>query len=271
MPKRPRSHVNEDLSRARLHEIFTRQGWTVEDLDKDYGEDLLVRIFVDGSATPWTFYVQAKSTDNIAKFLTRDGDALEYRLDEAHLTHWDKFWEPVLLSLWDSVTDKTYWEVIQTPERPLRFTKSGAPRLQIPLDNILNEQSVHWIARRTQARHQRFEMEQHGADVLLEQLKNALGVDVSYDSQAGILMIDKPEGGADVTLFGKRAEQMESLLEMTGMDGDEALEHAFRLLSQVSEAFMKGGHMFIQDKSGNTIQEFKDIREFLKYVDREEI
>lgn len=42
MPKRPNSHVLEDLSRNRLHNVFEREGWTVEDLRKDYGEDLLI-------------------------------------------------------------------------------------------------------------------------------------------------------------------------------------------------------------------------------------
>jgi hypothetical protein len=46
MPARPRTHELEDLSRSRLREAFVRHGWTAEDLQKDYREDLLVRIFV---------------------------------------------------------------------------------------------------------------------------------------------------------------------------------------------------------------------------------
>ena len=53
MPRRPRQHILEDLARAELHRVFEEFGWAVEDLKKDYGEDLLVRIFDKGVATPY--------------------------------------------------------------------------------------------------------------------------------------------------------------------------------------------------------------------------
>ena len=71
MPRRPRSHHLEDLSRNRVHDAFTAVGWTVEDLRKDYGEDLFVRIFQDGRATLLCFFVQAKATDNLERHLTK--------------------------------------------------------------------------------------------------------------------------------------------------------------------------------------------------------
>jgi hypothetical protein len=42
MPQRPRSHEVEDLSRNRLRYAFNGVGGTVEDLRKDYAEDLLI-------------------------------------------------------------------------------------------------------------------------------------------------------------------------------------------------------------------------------------
>lgn len=65
MPKRPRSHEIEDITRRRLRDIFGTCGWVVWDLYPDYGEDFLVRIFTDAIATHFSFFVQAKGTDTI--------------------------------------------------------------------------------------------------------------------------------------------------------------------------------------------------------------
>ena len=91
MPKRPRQHVLEDLARARLHRDFASIGWSVEDLGKDYGEDLLVRIFEDGHATPWSFFVQSKATDHLDKIRLNDGLHLAVPLASTHLQHWALF------------------------------------------------------------------------------------------------------------------------------------------------------------------------------------
>jgi hypothetical protein len=113
MPRRPRSHHLEDLSRKRLHDAFGAVGWTVEDLRKDYGEDLFVRIFQDGRATPLCFFVQAKATDNLERHLAK-GERLTFPVERRHVDHWQQFWEPVILSLWDSKDDRTYWTCVQT-------------------------------------------------------------------------------------------------------------------------------------------------------------
>ena len=98
----------------RLHRDFSSPGWTVEDLGLDYGEDLLVRIFDEGMATPWSFYVQSKATDCLDKLRMSDGLNLALRVSSAHLRHWSRFWEPVVLAFDDANCDVTYWEVIQS-------------------------------------------------------------------------------------------------------------------------------------------------------------
>ena len=84
----------EDLSRNRLHAAFESYGWTVEDLAKDYGEDLLVRIFDRGIATPYSFFVQAKATDRIAAYIRQD--MVAFPIETGHLRHWVRFSEPVI-------------------------------------------------------------------------------------------------------------------------------------------------------------------------------
>jgi hypothetical protein len=114
MPKRPRSHELEDLSRNRLHNIFVSNGCVVEDLHKDYGEDLLVRIFEQGKATPFAFFVQAKATDHIDQYMHKNRRKLSFPIDLEHINHWNQFWEPVILTVWDANSDITYWESVQT-------------------------------------------------------------------------------------------------------------------------------------------------------------
>src|SRR5215469_3206161 len=118
MPKRPRSHEIEELSRGRLRDLFGRLGWVVWDLHPDYGEDLLVRIFINGVATHYSFFVQAKATDHIDRYLDKERRNISYPIDIEHLQHWEQFWEPVILTVWDATSDITYWQVVQDYLRP---------------------------------------------------------------------------------------------------------------------------------------------------------
>jgi hypothetical protein len=91
MPRRPRSHILEDISRNKLHEAFDSVGWTVEDLREDYGEDLFVRIFADGVATPLSFFVQAKGTDNLSRHIDSHTGTVEFSVKRRHVEHWKQF------------------------------------------------------------------------------------------------------------------------------------------------------------------------------------
>jgi hypothetical protein len=113
MPKRPRSHLIEDQSRQRLRDLFGQLGWVMRDLYPDYGEDFLVRVFNNGIATHYSFFIQAKGTDHIEKCIRKNKEYLTYPVDIEHLEHWENFWEPVVLTVWDSKSDTTYWEIIQ--------------------------------------------------------------------------------------------------------------------------------------------------------------
>lgn len=62
MPRRPRNHALETKSR-RLFEAAIPDDWVVTEAGTDYGVDLRVEIFEDGSATGLQFNVQLKATD----------------------------------------------------------------------------------------------------------------------------------------------------------------------------------------------------------------
>src|SRR5690348_1722059 len=157
MPKRPRSHQLEDISRNRLHQIFEEAGWTVEDIAKDYGEDIFVRIFDKGKSTPFSFFVQAKATDNLAKHLVRETRDIYYRVDAEHLVHWGTFREPVILTLYDAKSDTTHWTCIQNALARLPktrdVTKHKSSRIVICASDTLNANGLRRIRQIAQHRH----------------------------------------------------------------------------------------------------------------------
>jgi hypothetical protein len=99
MPNRPYSHNLEARSHNRLHEVFEQPGWVVEDLRNDYGEDLFVRIFEKGKATPFSFFIQAKATNHIERYMHADRKCISYPIKADHFKHWMHFWEPIILTV----------------------------------------------------------------------------------------------------------------------------------------------------------------------------
>jgi hypothetical protein len=266
-PYRPRSHQIADKSIVRLHDVFVSAGWTVEDLDKDYGEDLLVRIFKDGQATPYTFYVQAKSSDNISRYLRKNDDFIHYPFDANHLAHWDDFWEPVVLTIWDSQADLTYWETVQMPERRPNIARKQ-PIAFIPTSNILDDEGLRRISSRTIKRHERFAMEQQGAQLLVDRLQEVLGVEISYDAQQGLLIVTKADGNMEVTYFGKMAERLEKMARDSHISPQEVADRSIHLLAQVANAFSQGNQIVLIDAEGEMKQRWATPKELMRYIER---
>ena len=217
MPNRTRSHQLEDFSRNRLHSLFEEAGWTVEDLSKDYGEDLLVRIFENGNTTPLSFFVQAKATDNLSRYLDRNSNSFRYPLSHAHLTHWERFQEPVILTLWNSQSDITYWTCIQDALVQLDvigdLKKRKTVRVPIFFANVLNGQSLKQIHNITHARYKRLERETAGSRFLIELLESKLGVKIEYSSD-GIVIVERPKKEVEIKFFGRPAEVIEKLADL---------------------------------------------------------
>src|SRR5437764_13417330 len=114
MTQRPRAHLLETLSRDHLTTLFGQRGWTVESIKYDYGEDLLVRVFHNGKATPFIFFVQAKAYSSTQSLLIRRGRYLSVPVDADHLASWRNFREPVVFAVWDRSSNVTYWQTVQT-------------------------------------------------------------------------------------------------------------------------------------------------------------
>jgi len=280
MPKRTRAHQLEDISRNRLRDIFINLGWVVEDLNQDYGEDFLVRIFEKGKATHFSFYIQAKSTDNISTYLSKDKKQISYPIKSDHIEHWNRFWEPVVLTVWDSDTDITYWEIIQTfveDNKRYNSTKKKGKSLSvnIPIENKLDAEGVKLIIVRTKSRFERFEREQEGTEMIIEVLNEQLGLKIEYNPQSGILILPKGtfvkdlEGGSTLVGFGKFAAKVESLQGKYGILPDDIILDSMNLIGQVIETFSSGNQIAISDEDGTILDSWDTLQKLFHHVNRD--
>jgi hypothetical protein len=250
MPKRTRSHELEDCSRNRLHRLFEEVGWTVEDLSKDYGEDLLVRIFEGGETTPLSFFVQAKATDNLFRYLDSNSNSYRYPLSHAHLAHWEGLHEPVILTIWNSSSDITYWICIQDELAQLgglvELTKGKTVRIPIPCENVLNAQSVTQIQSISRVRYRRLESEIAGSRVLVEFLESELGVKAEYSSD-GIFLIERSDGQLHGKVFGRVYDQLDQIGEIFNTSQQSALDLALEGFFNVFKKYEKTGRFPVRN------------------------
>ncbi len=275
MPKRPRSHILEKISRNRLYEAFTQVGWVVWDLQPDYGEDLLVRIFVANMATHYSFFVQAKSTDHIERYLDEDQKHITFPIDADHLEYWNQFWEPVILTVWDAKSDITYWEPIQKylEKHGNSKRKKKSAYIDIPTDNILNEKGIKHIAGYTKLRYARFEREREGAETLIKLLEDELKTAIKYDAQRGTVVINKPDGELKIVYFGSTNQLLLDAKDWTDSGGDlnEIARDTIQNLYVIVKEYQETGQINIRDKNGNIMKTYetpedwaRDVREKLE-------
>lgn len=279
MPKRPRSHILEDLSRSKISEIFSSIGWTVEKLDQDYGEDLLVRIFENGEATPWSFFVQLKATDKIGSYTSSDGQEISYPITVGHAKHWDNFWEPVILIVFDAPSQTSYWGMIQNilkKQKQTQLKNIKKLKIKIPTSNTLDEEGLKRIFLLTKRRFARFQEQKEGSLILIEELKKRWGIDIEYDPHAGSLIFPKgvfipdEKNEKEIVLFGRLAARIEDLSKEMSLDPETIVSQSISHSCEIVQAFADGGHLLLQDKTAQTIKTWKTQEEFDKEIDQHE-
>ncbi|MEN1886345.1 DUF4365 domain-containing protein [Streptomyces mirabilis] len=263
-PKRPRSHLNADLSVTKIQEAFLSMGWNVEILNQDYGEDLLVRIFEGEAATPYTFYVQAKSTDRIRK---QGGGPVRYPITFDHLQHWQEFWDPVFLMLWERESGEIIWEMIQQPALPID-TSGKKAKVLIPRSNRVDPQGLEKIQAKTIARHQRLKREQSGTEALIETLANYTGAKIDYRSGSGIFTITEEDGKIAFVLFGPLGKLATAMSESRGISLEELVEIALVEHAEATETLRSGKTYTMHCKDGSTL-EFSSEEEFDAFFERD--
>lgn len=279
MPKRPREHIIEDLARSQLHQKFAKVGWSSENIDQDYGEDIFVRIFENGIATPWSFFVQSKATENLSHYFTNDQKSISFPIQATHIEHWRRFWEPVVLSIYDVSTETTYWEVVQTYLDTMKNRSSSKNRksisVHVPTDNLLDAEGLRRLRNRTKNRFQRFEAQKEGASILIEELQKQWEVDIEYEPELGVLILPKgqfksdPSGGLTLTAFGKFAAQFDHFKDKYGFDPQETFEGGIDIIYQIVMAYKDGAKLQVRDKDGTVINEWETLEDLQRYANRQ--
>jgi len=219
--------------------MFGDLGWVVWDLYPDYGEDLLVRIFIDNVATHYSFFVQAKGTDNINNYLDADKRFLSYPINIEHAKHWKDFWEPVFLTVWDSQSDITYWTIIQDfmQDEGVLKTNKKTMYIKIPLYQTLNDYGLKEVLKKTKQRHKRFEILSSGVSNLIELVELNSDLKIEYDFDEELLTVHRGDGFVDFAVFGEFAELLEKLSKSVEKDPEDFFY----------EALMNGA--YFRDKS----------------------
>lgn len=264
-PRRPRTHQIGDLAVNRLCDFFLAAGWTAENLDQDYGEDIFVRIFENEEATPYSFFVQSKSTDNLSRYTTADRQYARYPFESSRLRYWNDFWEPVIITLWDPKADTIYWEVAQSPEVSPNLDSENSSIL-IPFSNVLNEANIARLKGIAVARHDRFHREQVGAQVLVEYLEEMMGVKIDYNPQLGILIVENPKDGMTIQVFGPMAERIDRHAKINNITTQESMDAAFKVSLEKFSDLQAGKQVPRMDKEGNEIGSWESLEELLRHL-----
>jgi hypothetical protein len=268
MPKRPRAHQLEAEARRELKEIFDGgQGWTVEDLHEDYGEDLLVRIFQQNKATPLSFYVQSKATDSIARF-QKQPSKFSVRVSKGHMRHWADFWEPVVVTLYDAKTRKTYWECVQIfvegRDGDKRIKNPGKTlTISIPYANILDKSGIKRILSITKARFQRHHDERVFAEALMNLLKERAGLHVvQYDARSGILILEDKKKRTEHVFFGRACELVSFITDDLKVSYNDLLRDYLKRLSKTFKRDSRTGSVSILDDAGKVIEQYIKLEDW---------
>lgn len=101
MPKRPRQHVLEDLSRTAFESLASPH-WVCQRRSPEYGVDVDVEIFRDQSATGARFAVQLKAVENT-------GRSPRATVATSTLRYWRAHDGLVLLVLWEATTSSAWY------------------------------------------------------------------------------------------------------------------------------------------------------------------
>lgn len=276
MPRRPRQHVLEALARAELHKAFAKQGWTAEDLSQDYGEDLLVRIFSHGAATPLSFFVQSKSTDRVVKVIHESEECVRVRVSTEHVAHWNEIRQPVLLTLFEASTAVTYWEIVQDASLPDTSLNASKPAktasIYLPTRNTLEPTGLRRISYRTRRRHDQYLLLRKGAEQLVEALRETVGLEITYEPD-GVICIpmgkfEPSKDGSKLFFFGPLAEKLQRAADNFGMTSDSFLHASLDAMRRIAAVYEQGRMLMLRSPEGEIIEQWATLREFGRHLQR---
>lgn len=140
MPKRPKQHQLEDLSRAKF-QLCLPEEWVLRDKEKDYGIDCEVELFDrDEISTALLFYVQLKATSS-----KKRSEIFNVDFKVETLEYFKQLEIPVLLARYSQHLDKTYVKWVNEVDLTFAKEKAKTFRIKIEENNEWTEQSAKKI------------------------------------------------------------------------------------------------------------------------------
>ncbi|MCD8436010.1 DUF4365 domain-containing protein [Tenacibaculum dicentrarchi] len=140
MPKRPKQHQLEDVSRAKF-QLCLPEKWVVRDKDKDYGIDCEVELFDDDeNSTGLLFYVQLKAT---ASKKESEIFNVDFKIDT--LEYFKQLEIPVLLARYSQYYDKIYVKWVNQVDLTFAKEKAKTFRIKVKKSDEWTKKSVNRI------------------------------------------------------------------------------------------------------------------------------
>jgi Domain of unknown function (DUF4365) len=124
--ERPQSHITDSRGKAQMRSVFESSGWTVNEIEHDYGVDFDVQLFENGEATGEWFKVQLKSSENTP--YSAKGDFISEELSREHAVHFSaEMRDPIFVVHADVTSERTFWY---------------APQLDTPISLIDSRENI---------------------------------------------------------------------------------------------------------------------------------
>lgn len=231
MTKRTKAHEIGDQAILYLISEFGKQGWTSEEVSRDYGEDLYVRIFEDGDATNKFFHVQSKATSNLERY-QKEGGEFSFPFTVNHIRSWLSFRHPVLVTLFDAKAGVAYWLDVKDGVQGKDLETSDSLSLRIPQKNIIADSNLSELKQHIDNRYNTYKEVGKMADFLVRELKEKYELEVDFDAESGIFLLPNgtftkdPKGGWVATFLGNAARLLEKLTGITGEDPETSFRIA---------------------------------------------
>jgi hypothetical protein len=143
MPGRPRQHEIDEEALIHIRNMFPN-GWTLEEVKRDYGKDLRAEIFANGKATGLEFVIQSKGHE---RFTVVHMDKIAQTLKIATLNYFEQTLLPILLVVYSVEKKlacylwiKPYIRDVIDPNEPNWRTRDGDSEItiHIPISNVLS-------------------------------------------------------------------------------------------------------------------------------------
>jgi hypothetical protein len=187
LPKRPRQHTLEKLSRQHVESILPPE-WIVEGFENDYGLDLQVEIVKNEQVTGAHFYIQLKSTDHLV--VRKDG-YIAHPCKTSTLRYFLERPELVIYVVYDAQQQEAYWIWIQDYLRQTveaGWQNKEEITIRIPKKDTFDQKAVQEIEKRVR--------EAHSLEQLVSAIRTAEDSNFRYSLATGYRLADLQHQGA---------------------------------------------------------------------------